>query len=55
MGKQIIPNVDKDYHFRILKNLMNFSKANKFQKTIISVLIGLKAEKSEIKKLEIAF
>ena len=30
MGKQTIPEVDKEYKFRILKNLMNFSKANKF-------------------------
>jgi hypothetical protein len=34
---------------------MNFSKSNKFQKTIISILIGLKADKSEKKKLEAAF
>jgi len=34
-----------------MENLTKFSKASKFQKTVISLLMGLKAEKSDLKTL----
>jgi len=38
-------SLDEDDQIEIMTNLTNFSKASKFQKTIISLLMGLKAEK----------
>lgn len=39
----------------ILTNLASFSKATKFQKTITSILMGLRSQKSDLKTLKIAF
>ena len=47
--------VDDESMFKILKNLINFSKATKFQKTVTSILMGLKAEKTDLKELKHAF
>lgn len=39
----------------VLKNLKEFANATKFQKTIISVLLGLRYDKEDLVKLRIAF
>lgn len=38
-----------------MHNLQNFAKASKFQKTILSLLMGLKADKNDLNELRIAF
>lgn len=39
----------------MLENLSRFSKSNKFQKTIVSILAGLKADKMDLKMLTVVF
>lgn len=39
----------------MLDNMEKFSSSNKFQKTIISILAGLKADKCDLQLLSVAF
>jgi len=55
MGKLNEKHISKEDEVEILKNLQQFSKASKFQKTILSVLLGLRADKEELAQLKIAF
>lgn len=48
-------DVSNDLKEEILGNLEQFSKASKFQKTILSVLLGLRSDKDELNTLKIAF
>jgi len=39
----------------MLTNLVNYSKTNTFNKTVISLLMGLRSNKEDLKKLQQAF
>jgi len=39
----------------MVENLKRFSTANKFQKTVISILMGLKSDKNDLKDLKLQF
>lgn len=43
--------IDDKTKNEISSNLANFSKTDKFQKTVISLLIGLRTDKKDLKKL----
>lgn len=47
--------LDQETQTSMMENLMKFSKKTKFQKTIISILMGLKADKSDLKVLKQQF
>jgi hypothetical protein len=42
-------DVDPQHQVESFDNLQKFAKASKFQKTIISILMGLKGEKEDLK------
>lgn len=47
--------VDEDMTKDVFQNLEKFSKANRFQKTIASILIGLQGDKDDLKILKNVF
>ena len=47
--------VSDENKIEVLSNLQQFSKASKFQKTILSVLLGLRSDKEDLQKLRVAF
>lgn len=47
--------LDQNTQIEMMDNLVKFSKASKFQKTVISLLMGIKAEKSDLKTLQQQF
>ena len=55
MSKKKTKEVKKDDQVQILQNLQNFAKANKFQKSILSIMMGLTSDKSELQRLKVAF
>ena len=42
-------------HKELISNLLTFSKTDKFQKTVISLLTGLRSDKEDLKRLQRAF
>ena len=44
-----------EIHGQMVENLKRFSTANKFQKTVISILMGLKSDKNDLKDLKLQF
>lgn len=44
-----------DDQLQILGNLQTFAKANKFQKSILSVMMGLTSDRKELKRVKRAF
>lgn len=48
-------DVDLETKKEVFNNLSEFSKATKFQKTILSVLLGLRSDKEDLQQLKIAF
>ena len=56
MVKMSEPNrIDSKTVLDVTQNLTKFVKANKFQKTMISVLTGLKSDKNDLKRVETIF
>lgn len=55
MSLEIEAPVDFAAQKDVLENLARFSKSNKFQKTIVSILAGLKADKIDLKMLTVIF
>ena len=55
MSLKFDKQLDDEGTLEVLQHLKDFSKATKFQKTIMSVLCGLKADKDELKKMKVAF
>ena len=54
-AKEIEAPADFAMQKDVLENLARFSKSNKFQKTIVSILAGLKADKIDLKMLTVVF
>ena len=52
---QLQQTLNEEQHKDLINNLLTFSKADKFQKTVVSLLTGLRAEKSDLKMLQMAF
>ena len=55
MSKKFEKKIDDEEQLEVLQHLKDFSQATKFQKTILSVLCGLRADKDDLKKLKVAF
>jgi serine/threonine protein kinase len=53
--QETIQEISSENKIEVLSNLQQFSKATKFQKTILSVLLGLRSDKEDLQMLRIAF
>ena len=52
ISKEAEQEVNMEEQTEVLQNLQNFAKFSKFQKTIFSVLLGLRADKVDLKRLK---
>ena len=54
-GKEVQVIMDKRQQQEILNKFTKFSKTIKFQKSILSILVGVKADKDDLKEMKTLF
>ena len=55
MDKLTQEPLERDRQVEIFSNLRNFSKASKFQKTVLSIILGLKQDRDDLKDFKRVF